>query len=167
MPKDFRAFDYSTISDLVIHLRYTARDGGEPLATLATDSLADRLNALVRSQSDDGLVALMSVRHDFATQWQSAKQQPEKPVSLQLFDELFPYMFRSRVRVRISGAVFAWLVLDDQGQWITSKRDGVVTIEPNKLPAVVIPKEVAMAVDDPWLVVIYGVDAVPTQGQVQ
>jgi hypothetical protein len=28
MPREFRQFDYDTISDVILHLRYTAREGG-------------------------------------------------------------------------------------------------------------------------------------------
>ena len=30
LPKDYRAFDYDTISDVILHIRYTARQGPEP-----------------------------------------------------------------------------------------------------------------------------------------
>src|SRR5207344_2132517 len=31
LPTQFRQFDYETIADVILHLRYTARQGGEPL----------------------------------------------------------------------------------------------------------------------------------------
>jgi hypothetical protein len=31
LPTDFAAFDYSTISDVILRIDYTAQDGGEPL----------------------------------------------------------------------------------------------------------------------------------------
>ena len=161
-PKKFRAFDYSTISDLVLHVRYTARDGGESLSNLAAKSLLQRLNELSRAQDEDGgLINLISVRQDFAAQWQNAKNQPVTPVVLQLVDELFPYMFRSRVQVH--KAVFAWMVRDDQGHWTISKLDGKVVAEANK---VLIPNEVATATDEPWLIVTYRVHAAEPDGRV-
>jgi hypothetical protein len=30
MPKDNNAFDFETISDVILHLKYSAREGGEP-----------------------------------------------------------------------------------------------------------------------------------------
>ena len=40
LPHEFRAFDYGTISDVVVHLRYTARDGGQMLASGSRDHSA-------------------------------------------------------------------------------------------------------------------------------
>ncbi|WP_230181217.1 neuraminidase-like domain-containing protein [Aquabacterium sp. CECT 9606] len=156
LPKEFRAFDYSTISDLVVHVRYTSRDGGEPLAKLATQSLSAQLNALVRGDGKSGLVNLISVRQDFAAEWQQAKRQPQAPVTLQLRDELFPFMFRSRLNVgRV--ATFAWMELDQEGQWRLSKFEEVIVKEGNGAPTVAIPRNVAESVDDPWLIVTFDV----------
>ena len=39
----FRQFDYDTISDVVLHLRYTARDGGEPLPAARRITALDQM----------------------------------------------------------------------------------------------------------------------------
>ena len=39
LPTAFRQFDYETISDVILHLRYTAREGGELLREQATATL--------------------------------------------------------------------------------------------------------------------------------
>jgi hypothetical protein len=39
LAKKFRQFDYDTISDVMLHLRYTAREGGEALGAAATEGL--------------------------------------------------------------------------------------------------------------------------------
>ncbi|WP_454627426.1 Tc toxin subunit A-related protein [Bradyrhizobium cenepequi] len=46
LPKDFRQFDYRAISDVIIHLRYTARDGGEQMSKAAHQSLQSQLDAM-------------------------------------------------------------------------------------------------------------------------
>jgi hypothetical protein len=57
-------FDHGTISDVVLHLSYTAREGG--------DLLRDRAMAHVRDQIDAGLAAgsvrLFSIRHEFPSE---------------------------------------------------------------------------------------------------
>lgn len=165
LPKKFHAFDYSTISDLVIHVRYTARDGGESLSKLAAPALLDRLKELSRGQDEGGgLTNLISVRQDFAAQWQTAKNQPDTLVALQLVDELFPYMFRSSVQVHTTQ--FVWMKRDDKGHWKIFEAKREVVAEANKLPAVVIPNEVATATDEPWLIVTYRVDAAQPDGRV-
>src|SRR5215510_40563 len=50
LPKNFKTFDYNTISDVVLHIRYTARDGGSDLRTKAQVELQTALNEFVRSE---------------------------------------------------------------------------------------------------------------------
>lgn len=97
LPKDFRAFDYSTITDLVMHLRYTARDGGELLGAKARESLADRLNALTHQGSaEPGMVQILSLRMEYPHEWQQFKEG--QPLVLQFTDQQFPYLFTGRVQ---------------------------------------------------------------------
>jgi hypothetical protein len=46
LPRQFRQFDYGTISDVVLHVRYTARDGGEGLRGAAESAIGDALGEL-------------------------------------------------------------------------------------------------------------------------
>ena len=39
LPAQLRSFDYTTISDVILHIRYTARQAGDPLAAQATKEL--------------------------------------------------------------------------------------------------------------------------------
>ena len=39
-------FDYSTIVDVILHIKYTAREGGSSLKTLAQAALKDQLAAI-------------------------------------------------------------------------------------------------------------------------
>ena len=65
MPADFRQFDYSTISDVILHMRYTAREGGALVRTAAVNSL----KTMVAEVGTSGLGLLFSLRHDFPTEW--------------------------------------------------------------------------------------------------
>ena len=40
LPSEFRQFDYTTISDVILHLRYTAREGGTQLRQAAVEHLS-------------------------------------------------------------------------------------------------------------------------------
>jgi hypothetical protein len=62
----FPQFDYSTISDVVLHLRYTARDGGTPFADAVAASAKAQLNAVAVAENRKGLYRLFSARHNFA-----------------------------------------------------------------------------------------------------
>ena len=63
LPKDYRAFDYDTISDVILHIRYTARQGVEPGKVKAA------LDALFQQATQSNLALLFSLRHDFPTEW--------------------------------------------------------------------------------------------------
>lgn len=64
LPRDLPAFDYTTISDAILHLRYTARPAGDPLASTCTKEL---LAALKAGSYDQALLFLP--RNDYPTEW--------------------------------------------------------------------------------------------------
>ncbi len=53
LPTVSRQFDYLTISDVVMQLSYTAREGGGPLKTAAESAINDKLNTILSILSDD------------------------------------------------------------------------------------------------------------------
>ena len=155
MPSEFRSFDYDTISDLVIHVRYTARDGGELLAKSSQDALVDQLNTLARGQEEEGgLLTVSPIRQDFATEWRAAISS-NADAQLQLTELLFPFMFRGRVKVK--AATFYSIV---------RKTDGTTELTPYptdplpdvSLPSITLTPKVAQSSRDPWLVIRYHVD---------
>jgi hypothetical protein len=93
MPKDNNAFDFETISDVILHLKYTAREGGDPLRQLARQALA--------SGSQNDLVRLFSLRHEFPSEWYrflnpgggSAQSQS---MTFDLAGARFPYQYRGK-----------------------------------------------------------------------
>lgn len=74
MPKKFEKFDYSTISDAIIHLRYTARDGGNNLKAIVENGLQKQLNELLLSTGKTGLFKGFNIRHEFPNEWHNLKQ---------------------------------------------------------------------------------------------
>jgi hypothetical protein len=63
LPKDYRAFDYSTISDVILHIRYTARQGVD------STKVKTMLDNLFQQASQSNLALLFSLKHDFPTEW--------------------------------------------------------------------------------------------------
>ena len=59
-------FDYETISDIVLHMRYTAREGGEALRSEAAETVQDQTSNLPRMR-------IFSVRSEFPTAWAQFK----------------------------------------------------------------------------------------------
>jgi hypothetical protein len=65
LPTDFRQFDYNTISDAILHVRYTARQGDAQLR----DKAVKHIEELAREANTSELALLFSLRHDFPTEW--------------------------------------------------------------------------------------------------
>jgi hypothetical protein len=63
--QDPAQFDYSTISDVILHVRYTARDGG---GLLRNNALA-QLRELISAGQAIGSMRWFSVRHEFPSEW--------------------------------------------------------------------------------------------------
>lgn len=62
LPKDSNAFDFDTISDVVLHMRYTAAPGNVPLTTESTTALA----AILPTSG----VVLLDLKRHFGSEWQ-------------------------------------------------------------------------------------------------
>lgn len=65
LPSEYRQFDYDTISDVVLHMRYTARQGGASLK----EEAECRIRELVEDANTTGLFRLFSLKHDFPNEW--------------------------------------------------------------------------------------------------
>lgn len=65
LPSEFRQFNYNTISDVILHVRYTARQGGTQLRDQAIESTRE----LIEEANTSGLVQLFSLKHDFPSEW--------------------------------------------------------------------------------------------------
>lgn len=74
MPSGFRQFDYSTIADVVLHLRYTARDGGSGFRTLAESALRESLNGAALASGGAGLFQAFDFRQEFPNEWYRLRQ---------------------------------------------------------------------------------------------
>jgi hypothetical protein len=64
-----RLFDYSTISDIIIHLKYTAREDAGEFKTRAKNYLKDVINGIKAAANAISLRRLISARLEFPAQW--------------------------------------------------------------------------------------------------
>ncbi|HTR29717.1 MAG TPA: neuraminidase-like domain-containing protein [Puia sp.] len=104
-PSAYPQFDLSTITDLIIHLSYTSRDGGPAFQAAATASVQSKLSKAVTAP---GLVLMraFSARHDFPTQWYQFLN-PTMGSTQQLTMDItqrFPY-FTKGLTIKISSVV--------------------------------------------------------------
>src|SRR5262249_42024800 len=89
LPQDYQAFDYATISDVILHIRYTARQGVDRAKVQAT------LHDLFQQASQANLALLFSLRHDFPTEW-SAFANGTGDFSITIRRDHFPYFTQGK-----------------------------------------------------------------------
>jgi hypothetical protein len=66
---EIRQFDYETIADVVLTVRYTSVDGGDALKVGAQKSVDDALANVEEQASSTGVFVAFDLKHDFASQW--------------------------------------------------------------------------------------------------
>ncbi|MEP6934849.1 MAG: hypothetical protein ABI988_13070, partial [Nitrospirota bacterium] len=65
--RNLRQFDYDTIADVILHLRYTAREDQGDFRQAAVDHL--NIDILPSAGTDLPLLRLFDLKHEFPTQW--------------------------------------------------------------------------------------------------
>lgn len=97
LPNEVRQFDYRTISDVIVHLDYTARDGGADMRTAAEAAVAEQLNAALEGQQ---LMQLIVVPDAFPNEWEQflspASEATTQTLTLPLTSAHFPYFAQRR-----------------------------------------------------------------------
>ncbi|MGW0535606.1 Tc toxin subunit A-related protein [Streptomyces sp. NPDC003032] len=97
LPTTYRQFDYASITDVVFHIRYTARDGGPTLAAAAENDLRDALARWVHAGGGKGLIRAFSARREYADRWSRfLAPAGTEPAALEfgITKDRFPYLFR-------------------------------------------------------------------------
>jgi hypothetical protein len=90
LPKDFRQFDYRTISDVVMHLRHTSVDGGDKLRSEASTYVQDWINDATELGKEEGLFALIDLKRDFPNEWRKAFGSTPPSMTLPNLSERLP-----------------------------------------------------------------------------
>jgi hypothetical protein len=67
--KNFPQFDLSTITDVIIHLNYTAREGGELLKSKAVAEFNKKMNDLALSENKKGLFRVYDLKREYSDKW--------------------------------------------------------------------------------------------------
>ena len=100
---DMRQFDYHTIRDVILHVKYTAREGGSTLRGLASTTLAESVDSMAQELSKNGLHKAVSLRHELPNPWHLLTTTGEALVTLEM--ERLPY-FVQALGTSISNVVF-------------------------------------------------------------
>jgi len=107
LPKDCNAFDFETISDVILNLKYTARDGG---ARLRDAAIAERVLPAAPQQgastskaafvAQSNRLRLFSLKHEFPADWyrflNPADTAESQIMQIGLTIERFPFQYRGR-----------------------------------------------------------------------
>jgi hypothetical protein len=102
LPAEFRQFDYDTIADVILQLRYTAREGGQAMRTAAVDALRDQVTSLLGAAHDGGdpaLAQVFSARHEFPDAWRAfvGGSGADAVLTLPVGPDRFPFLFAGRI----------------------------------------------------------------------
>jgi hypothetical protein len=121
LPPDTNAFDLSTITDVVLRISYTARDGGTDLRNQARDALHLRrwpvatLDAPSPEPAPGQFQRLFSLRHEFAVEWfQFLQGGGAQPMGFDLTPERFPYQLRGQT-ITVQQLDIFWVSKGDAG----------------------------------------------------
>ncbi|WP_199856607.1 Tc toxin subunit A-related protein [Nocardia suismassiliense] len=117
LPDEFRQFDYESITDVVLHLRYTARDGGIALGDKASAELRKAVNEWVHTGGGAGMLRVFSARREFADQWQRFLATPAAGTAKATFalsKSRFPQLFRDE-RFSVSKPELVLVLSQDLG----------------------------------------------------
>jgi Tc toxin complex TcA C-terminal TcB-binding domain len=85
LPKDYRSFDYGTISDAVLHVRYTARQGVEPA------KVKKGLDDLFSQEDQSHLALVFHLGHEFPTEWAAFVSKRTNTFQATIRKDDFPY----------------------------------------------------------------------------
>jgi hypothetical protein len=85
---------------VIVHVRYTAVEGGDKLKKPATDSVLAYIKSVEDLSRDQGLFAAFDLKHDFPTEWNKAMNPPagstESVMMLNNLSERLPIFTKGR-----------------------------------------------------------------------
>jgi hypothetical protein len=90
LPNDIPQFDFETISDVILHIRYTCREAGH-LLTAATTYIKEEI---LQEPQNDELLQLFNINHDFPNEWnlfRTATNNLQRKLILNVDKNNFPY----------------------------------------------------------------------------
>jgi Tc toxin complex TcA C-terminal TcB-binding domain/Neuraminidase-like domain/Salmonella virulence plasmid 28.1kDa A protein len=96
LPGMFRSFDYNTISDAIITINYTAKDGG----SILSDAAEAYLTEFTESSADEPAERLISMKQEFSSEWYAFFNQAtgtDQSVDIKLPRARFQHMYSERI----------------------------------------------------------------------
>ena len=141
---EFPQLDFESVSDVVLQIRYAARDSGKTLRNQVLKEIKSALNNLVLADGDHGLVRVLSARREFSNGWhrflnnytlEPAVADPPKTgnllqtLELDLAEDRFPFPFRGQMKMQ-----HLWLFLKPK-EALTSEDAETLALQVELKPA--------------------------------
>lgn len=82
LPDPTRQFDYLTISDVIVHVRYTAREGGSSLKSRAKAALIAKLQEMKQGLAKTGLHSVIDLKRDDYDAWYLLKSSGTATITI-------------------------------------------------------------------------------------
>ncbi|KAI9164055.1 Toxin subunit YenA2 [Paramyrothecium foliicola] len=68
-PSEVRPFDYNSVTDVILTMRYTSLEGGGALKDAATKSVSNFVKSVNETSDAGGLFALLDLKNEYAASW--------------------------------------------------------------------------------------------------
>jgi len=133
LPTEVKQFNYGSITDAIILMNYTAREGGETLKSASSANLKQRLEALEKDLGNTGLFHLVDLRKDMPNQWYLLKTQHNTDVTIE--QRRLPYLTQSFDNLTIESVMVLVRTKDGSSNINLSIDQNAVTLAPaSELP---------------------------------
>lgn len=110
LPAEFRHFDYDTISDVIIHMSHTARDGGDVFKSAVTTSIQDAINKWLNilAEEETGIPRLFSLKQEFPNAFHKLLNPtgPTQEATFEVTWQHFPYLLHDRELAMLEATVY-------------------------------------------------------------
>ena len=111
LPTEVRQFDYNTISDVIVHVKYTAKEGGSGLKTAANGALRDQLELITQRLNQTGLHIAINMKHDLSKEWLLLKKNGT--IDLTIDKSRLPYMVQPFDTTEIESVMFVAKIIEN------------------------------------------------------
>ncbi|KAL6795809.1 hypothetical protein GGI42DRAFT_356796 [Trichoderma sp. SZMC 28013] len=99
LPTSVKQFYYNTTTDIVLHVKYTAVQGGAAFKKVASDAASAFQKTATGFSITDGMFAVLDLKNDFPTEWYrwvSADKTQPSSISLVALQDRLPFFTKGK-----------------------------------------------------------------------
>lgn len=145
---DLAQFDFDTVSDVILHVSYTARHSDD----LKAAALGD-LQAMLAATTENALVRLFSLRHEFPNAWHAFLygEAPQR-MEFEMSQSRFPFFAQGRIIIREAHLLLKTVVgVDGSDTEIAFNRENLTFIDGYRIGEISSPLPGAGSLSAPTL----------------